>query len=46
MKQDMRLTIDCDISVLKIEHYNPFLVQTGTLCGYMIFTQVSIFRGF
>lgn len=46
MKQDICLTIDCDISVLKIDHYNPFLVQTGTLYGFIIFTQVLIFRGF
>lgn len=41
----MCLTIDCDISVLKIDHYNPFLVQTGTLCWvYDIHTGLSFYR--
>lgn len=41
----MCLTIDCDISVLKIDHYNPFLVQTGTLCWvYGIHTDLSFYR--
>lgn len=47
MKQGICLTTtDRDISVLKIDHYNPFVVQTGTLYGYVIFSQVPIFRGF